>query len=240
MMHPKRLFVLHMENITSNEQHLHVASADGAAGFGLLAMNIADQFGVNGTVPTPGIESWESDWDVIYPFSQFLVKYKVDLPLKPAYLEPPTYDFTVMARNETIDEVAGTRKFTLEVKHPNIIWTVVAFDAHVLEWSIDDSPPNEFARHHIREGSFYGHDTWLADFVFKLPHTYNATNKNAQIKFNFVGVHEQAMWPGKEAEKELGGRGMKVLEDFDAWVSREKGSAFDTTLLGCVGGVAWV
>lgn len=247
MMHPKRLFVLHMENITSQEQHLHVASADGAAGFDLLAVDIADQFGANGSLPTPGFESWESDWDVIYPFSEFLVKYKVDLPLKSGYLEPPTHDFTVTAHNETIDEVAGTRKFTLEIKHPNIIWTVVAFDAYVLEWSIDDSPPDEFARHHIREGSFYGHDTWSADFVVKLPPTYNdsssaslSPSERAKIKFNFVGVHEQAMWPGKEAEKHLGGRGMRVLEDFDAWVSREKGSAFDTTLLGCVGGVAWV
>ena len=48
------------------------------------------------------------------------------------------------------------------------------------------------------------------------------------------------MWPGKEAEKADGGRGMKLLEDLDTWLKKEKGDVFDMMLLGCVGGVTWV
>jgi hypothetical protein len=37
--------------------------------------------------------------------------------------------------------------------------TVIAIDAHVLKWTLDDNPPNELAQHHINEASFYGPKT---------------------------------------------------------------------------------
>lgn len=126
---------------------------------------------------------------------------------------------------------------------PRLIYPLVAiaFDAQVLKWSLDDNPPDEYARHHIKEASFYGHDIWTADFVIKLrAEDASPEEKEGKIKVNFVGIHEKAMWPGKKSAKEEGGRAIKLLEDFDGWLKREKGGAFDATLLGCVGGVTWV
>ncbi|KAI0766101.1 hypothetical protein BD413DRAFT_605949 [Trametes elegans] len=235
-MHQKRLFVIHMENITSEEQHLHVAAADGAPGFHELAVDIAKEFSVPGATPTTVVmNDWNSDWDTMYPFSAFLTPYKLDLPLRAEHQDPIEHGFTVTAENDTTDDVAGTRSFTLVVTHPGIIWTAVAFDAHVLEWTLDNNPPDEHARHHIKEGSFYGHDTWSVDLVTKL-----APNASARVAVDFVGIHEKAMWPGKRAEKALGGRAMALFEEFDGWLERETAGTVDAMFLGCVAGVAVV
>ncbi|KAI0792197.1 hypothetical protein C8Q75DRAFT_754855 [Abortiporus biennis] len=244
-MHPKRIFILHTENITSQEQHLHVAAADAAPGFHPLAHDLAEEFGLPGVKPTYNvIDDWNGDWDIVYPFSNFLTPYKMDIPVKPEYIAAPEHDFVVSAVNDTIDAAAGTRTFTIEVRHPGIIWTAVAFDAHVLQWQLDNNPPDEYARHHIKEGSFYGHDTWSSTFTIKIPSPSSSDVPqevlDGKVKINFMGIHEKAMWPGKIAEKLDGGRGMKLLEDVDGWLKSEKGGRFDATLLGCVGGVTWI
>ena len=113
----------------------------------------------------------------------------------------------------------------------------MAFDAHVLQWTLDNNPPDEFARHHIKEGSFYGHNTWSIDLVTKLQPVNGSGAADGSVKVNFVGIHEKAMWPGKRAEKELGGRAMKLFEEFDGWLERETGGTVDAMFLGCVGGV---
>jgi hypothetical protein len=144
--------------------------------------------------------------------------------------------------NDTVDTAKGTRSLTLKVIHPGIIWTAVAFDAHVLKWTLDENPPNEYARHHIKEGSFYGYDTWTIDLLVKLPSSseQSAEQQNDQIRVDFVGIHEKAMWPGKKAEKHLGGHAMKLFEELDDWLDVNTGGTVDATLLGCVGGVAWI
>ncbi|OCH96275.1 hypothetical protein OBBRIDRAFT_809204 [Obba rivulosa] len=237
-MHQKRMYVLHMENTTSLEQHLHVASADGAPGFDELAKSIAQRFSI------PGIEAksvvmdeWNGDWDILYPFSSFLTPYKFEMPLKPEYLDPLDQTFKVSAANDTIDWAAGTRSLTLVVEHPGVIWTTIAFDAHVLKWTLDRNPPDGFARHHVKEASFYGHDRWSMDVVIKLPEGSDAPEA-PKLRVNFVGVHEKAMWPGKKAEKEAGGHVMRLFEEFDNWIADYTGDTVDVMLLGCVGGVA--
>ena len=56
---------------------------------------------------------------------QFLSPFKIDLLLDPAYVapSPPEERFIVTAVNDTIDEQAGTRKLTLRIYHPEVIWT---------------------------------------------------------------------------------------------------------------------
>ncbi|KZT69234.1 hypothetical protein DAEQUDRAFT_811468 [Daedalea quercina L-15889] len=236
-MHQKRVFVIHMENITTQEQHLHIAAADGAPGFPQLAQRIAEAWSVPGAVPAPiSADTWNNDWDVIYPFSAFITPYKFELPLRTEHLEPIDHGFTVLATDDTIDRDTGTRSLTLLIKHPGIIWTAIAFDAHVLQWTLDENPPNEYASHHVKEGSFYGHDAWTLSMVVKIP----AHDPDARIAVNFMGIHEKAMWPGKEKEKAQGGRAIKLFEEFDAWLTQETAGTTDALLLGCVGGVVTV
>ncbi|KAG6381856.1 hypothetical protein JVT61DRAFT_470 [Boletus reticuloceps] len=240
--HQKRLFVIHMEDLVTQEQHLHIAAADGAPGFVELVHDIADEFGADNVPPKPiTMDDYNNDWDSLYPFSAFLAPYKVDLPLDPAYAapQPPGERFSVTAVNDTIDELAGTRKFTLRIDHPGIIWTVIAFDAHVLEWTLDNNPPDEFARHHIKEASFYGTDTWTVSMTIKHPSARGeesaTTGVGSALKIDFVGIKEKRMWPGKRAESD-GSQAMKLFQAFDTWIDEKTGGAVDPMLLGCIRG----
>lgn len=116
--------------------------------------------------------------------------------------------------------------------------TVIAFDAHVLKWNLDDHPPDEYARHHVKEASFYGKDTWFLDLVVKLRSGSNSGDGELQI--NFIGIQEKGMWPGKKAVKEEGGVAMALFEELDWWLERRTGGTVDAMLLGCVGGVVRV
>lgn len=111
---------------------------------------------------------------------------------------------------------------------------VIAFDAHVLEWNLDDNPPDEYTRHHIKEASFYGVDTWTVDLVIKLP----SDSADGGILVNFIGLQENGMWPAKRSVKEQGGLAMELFEKLDAWLDKETGGTVDATLMGGVTGVA--
>jgi len=56
--------------ITTHEQHLHLAAADGAPGFEILVEDIVKEFGTTDVAPAPVVmDDYNSDWDSIYPFS---------------------------------------------------------------------------------------------------------------------------------------------------------------------------
>jgi hypothetical protein len=114
---------------------------------------------------------------------------------------------------------------------------VIAFDAHVREWTLDDAPPNEPTRHFIKEASFFGVDRWSVDLVLE---------GTAPLTINFIGIDEEAMWPGKkptaaEVQDRKGGHvNMALFERLDDWLTRQTGGRVDTMLLATVGGVVTV
>lgn len=63
----------------------------------------------------------------------------------------------VHATNEVVDPIAGTRKVKLEIEHPGIIWSVIAFDADVLEWDLSSEPPKGYQRHREFKGALSLH-----------------------------------------------------------------------------------
>ncbi|KAG6810478.1 hypothetical protein H0H92_011713 [Tricholoma furcatifolium] len=228
-MHQKRLFILHVENVTTHEQSLQIASADPAPGFNHFANRILDDFVRPRFVASEAAEltplvmdDSNSGWDSLYPFSAFLTAHKVSLPTDPAYVSPwtkPGTGFSILALNDVKDLKA-----------------VIAFDAYVLKWNLDDIPPEEHARHRIKEASFHGKDTWTIDLVLKL----DTGNPEGSLLVNFVGIQEKAMWPGKQAVKAEGGVAMQIFEQLDAWIERTSKGTVDTMLGGCVGGVVTV
>ena len=116
---------------------------------------------------------------------------------------------------------------------------MIAFDAHVLKWSLDDTPPDEYARHHIREGSFYGTDTYSFDMIVKLPSpsASGSDESNQGILVNYIGLHEKAIWPAKESVKAEGGFSMRLFEELDTWLEIKTGGTVDALLMGCMAGV---
>ncbi|KAI0262019.1 hypothetical protein BGY98DRAFT_1192657 [Russula aff. rugulosa BPL654] len=238
--HQRRLFVLSSDNLTSHERYLHVGAADGAPGFEQLVDNIAADFGVVGAQSVQeDMHDWNGDWDILYPFSAFMSPYKIPLPVEPGFVSPfatGERGFKIEAVNDTVDVLAGTRSLTLEITHPGLIWTVIAFDAHVLRWTLDDAPPDGYARHHIKEASFYGVDRWSVDLVLQ------GTAATEPLMINFVGIDESAMWPGKKkkADNLSSGNGheiMDLFEKLDGWLMRKTNGNIDVMLLATVGGV---
>ena len=133
---------------------------------------------------------------------------------------------------------------TIPKKNGPIIWpslflVVIAFDAHVLKWSLDDSPPDEYARHYIKEGSFYGTDTYSFDMIVKLPPSSasGSDESNHGILVNYIGLQEKAIWPAKKSVKAQGGFSMMLFEEFDTWLETKTGGTVDALLVGCVAGV---
>ena len=113
---------------------------------------------------------------------------------------------------------------------------MIAFDAHVLRWSLDDAPPDGYARHHIKEASFYGVDRWSVDLVLQ------GTVATEPLSINFIGIDESAMWPGKKKKKAnlSSGNGhetMDLFEKLDGWLTRKTHGSVDVMLLATVGGV---
>ncbi|KJA25691.1 hypothetical protein HYPSUDRAFT_37128 [Hypholoma sublateritium FD-334 SS-4] len=236
-MHQKRLFILHSENLTTHEHHMHIAAADGAPGFEQLAHAIALKFGASDVAPEPvTMDDNNYDWDVLYPFSAFLTPYKVPLAVPQGYVSPWTNDqaFTITAKDHTENLLPGTRNITITVTHPGLIWTVIAFDAHVLKWSLDDNPPDEHARHRLKEASFYGHDTYSFDVLIKVPE--GASDDASRVPINFIGMQEKGVWPAKKAFKAQGGPAMAFFEELDTWLEKKTDGKVDALLVGCVGG----
>jgi hypothetical protein len=105
---------------------LHIAGADGAPGYELLVEDLAKEFSTTHVLPQPVVmDDYNSDWDILYPFSAFLTTYKVPLAVDQNYQSPWIADhrFSVSAINDIRDTDAGTRSLTLEVKHPGLIWS---------------------------------------------------------------------------------------------------------------------
>lgn len=125
----------------------------------------------------------------------------------------------------------------MRFKSQSEYWIVIAFDAHVLDWDLDDSPPEEYTRHHIKEASAYGTDSYTISMILKLDAAHND-----QLSINFIGVQEKAMWPGKRAVSrpsinEEGGLALAFFEEIDAWLKKTTEDRVDATLLAASAGV---
>jgi hypothetical protein len=119
---------------------------------------------------------------------------------------------------------------------------VIAFDAHVLQWTLDDAPPDGHARHHIKEASYFGVDRWSVDLVLQ----QQGAASTGPLTINFIGIDESAMWPAKKKEEEVrrsSGNGhaiMDMFERLDGWLVRETRGRVDVMMLATVGGVVRV
>lgn len=78
-------------------------------------------------------------------------------------------DFVPEATEDEIDWEAGTRRVTIRLKRPDLIWSVMAFEADVLEWDLPSPPPQGMQRHHLKEVARHGLDEWSVRLLLRLP-----------------------------------------------------------------------
>ena len=222
-LHPKRLFIQQLKNLTSGEITVGVAQADHGPYIDTVIESLSTELGVEAEVR--GASSNMNDWDSIYPFSAFLGGYRFNV--EPYIREHATsvhdelFDSLsgpfpeVKLHNDRYDPETGIRSFSLICLSPSYTWTVIAFDGHVVDWSIKDESPLDISSHYVvRHVSGYGNDGWTMDLSVKVPEQDRklAEAGNWKIRFEFTALEKEA-FAGRGEERLIGGVGiMSVVQ----------------------------
>lgn len=109
----------------------------------------------------------------------------------------------------------------------------IAFDAHILEWSLSGPPLEGYQRYHFKEASFYGTTQWKLDLVLSVSPRHPERSK---LQIDFMGIIEKGTWPGKKLDKHPAGPGIQLLEKLDEHLFKSTDDSVDAMLLSCVGG----
>ncbi|GAA5899500.1 Pff1p [Sporobolomyces salmoneus] len=267
--HPKRIFVLHMENTstTPSEFHAHVASIDGNP-FLDLVTSATHGLIPQGQVPEPTVASDLSvDWDIIYPIGQFLTTYKVPLhPVAPNYVSPWS-DFKVMVEKSHLDVVNMRRSIDLVLEHPGVIWPVIAFEADVVSWDLPRAPERGMIRHHVKSVASYGINRFPLSVTIQLdPSSFSAALREEQraknqridfsladkelgtLKIDYSGLDPLGMYPAslvadddeEQALRDKAKENKLGLRFFKELEKRLEKEPVDSMLLSAVAGQAYV
>ncbi|GAA5923073.1 uncharacterized protein JCM15063_003520 [Sporobolomyces koalae] len=268
--HPKRIFVLHMENTstTPSEFNLHVASIDGNP-FLDLVNKATEGLVPLGQVPEPTVANDLSvDWDIIYPIGQFLTTYKVPLEPVAADYVSPWSDFKVVVEKSSLDVVHMRRTINLVLEHPGVIWPVIAFEADVVDWDLPRAPERGKIRHHVKSVASYGITRFPLSVTIQLdPKSFAAALRQDQrrkhqrddepsaldlelgtLKIDYSGLDPLGMYPAslvaddpiEQRVRDEAQQSKLGLKFFKQVESRLEQEPVDSMLLSAVAGVAYV
>ncbi|KAF8925126.1 hypothetical protein BGZ58_001118 [Dissophora ornata] len=212
-LHPKRVFVQHLRNLTSGESLMYVAHADAGPFYAPYVTHIESLFDTKATFRSGGDNP--GDWNSVYPFNQFLDSYvfdtapyirkhttnsslaNSDTPLTELIQSPPK----LVAENISYDPETGLRKLTILCTHPNYIWTVTSFDAEVISWSMDLKVPSKEKFHYVvRNAGGYRTDGWRLDLEYRAPQ-----GQEDKLRVELTAMETEGF--GKDVERELEGSG---------------------------------
>ncbi|KAF9296074.1 hypothetical protein BGZ88_000788 [Linnemannia elongata] len=228
-LHPKRIFVQHVRNVTSGESGLYIAHADPGPFYEPYVTKVETLF--NETSTFRSAEANPGDWSAIYPFNQFLESYVIDTT---PYIKAQTKNQTISeslvplttfvqetprltAEKISYDPSTGLRKLTVLCTHPNYIWTVASFDTHLTSWSLTSSEPFPHHSHYVvRHVGTFASDGWSLELEYK------ASGPEDKLTVELTSMETEGF--GKDEERELIGSGdigvmRKVLKNAPSWVA---------------------
>ncbi|BGP44460.1 hypothetical protein JCM10450v2_000274 [Rhodotorula kratochvilovae] len=268
--HPKRLLVLHMENTTTSPStfNLHVASVDGSP-FSDLVESATAGLRAAGSVPEPTIaDDLSVDWDIVYPVSQFLTTYRIELPpVGPEYVAPWTDALKVTVQRSTLNSVKQTRHVELTLEHPGIIWPVMSFTADVVAWDLPKVPERGQVRHHVKSVASYGVTRFPLSVTVQLtPDEFAAAMREnqrqhghradssaedralASLRIDYSGLDIHGMFPAsfqsddavEDAQRRVARASKPGMQFFERFAQRLEKEPVDAMLLSAVAGVAYV
>ncbi|GAA5957518.1 hypothetical protein JCM3765_001166 [Sporobolomyces pararoseus] len=240
--HPKRIFVLFMENTSTvpSEFHLHVASIDGNPFLDLVKTSTQ---GLIPIVPLDPVASTTSDY--VSSWS----------------------NFKVVVEKSSLDVVNMRRSLDLVLEHPGVIWPVIAFEADVVSWDLPKSPERGLIRHHVKSVSSYGINRFPLSLTIQLDSdSFSAALRQEQrfknqrtdqsfqdeklgsLRIDYSGLDPLGMYPASlvaddETEQSLRDRAMDSklgLKFFKQLETRLEKEPVDSMLLSAVAGVAYV
>jgi len=211
-LHPKRVFVQHLRNMTSGESVLYLAHADPGPFYEPYVTEVQTMFKSEALFRSASANP--SDWNAIYPFNQFLESYVLDTT---GYIRSQTNNRTIaestrpltdlikdapklIAENVKYDPKTGLRRLTVLCTHPNYIWTVASFDTHLASWSLGSSDPFPYSTHYvIRHVGGHVSDSWRVDLE------YYATGPDDKLRVELTAMETEGF--GRDTERELEGSG---------------------------------
>ncbi|KAF9581028.1 hypothetical protein BGW38_002104 [Lunasporangiospora selenospora] len=228
-LHPKRVFVQHLRNLTSGASQLYVAHADPGPFYEPYVTQLETLFSTESVFRSP--VNNPGDWNAIYPFNQFLESHVIDTApyIKSqtanktiANSQAPLTDFIhsaprLIAENVSYDPETGLRRLTVLCTHPDYIWTVAGFDAHLESWSLTSSEPFPHPSHYvIRHVGGHMSDGWRVDLA------YRASGPDDKLMVELTAMETEGF--GKDTERELIGSGdigvmRSVLKTRPPWVA---------------------
>ncbi|ORX49385.1 hypothetical protein DM01DRAFT_1338070 [Hesseltinella vesiculosa] len=240
-LHPKRLFIQHLKNLTSGETYLSVAQADHGPYINTILDTVQQELQVapENRVGLYGLQ----DWDSIYPFSHFLGGYRFHTsPYIRAHTTDPKLatadklvDFdagiypVLTVHNDHYDPATGVRTMSIYSVLPTYTWSVISFDAHVVGWSIKDEEPLSYAtRYTVRHVN--GHSDgngWRLDLSVVVPEEERALAEAGgwKLRVEFTAL-ESENFSGRRQERLVGGVGVlgaieRILPDWTTttWLS---------------------
>ncbi|OBZ86311.1 putative endoplasmic reticulum metallopeptidase 1 [Choanephora cucurbitarum] len=230
-LHPKRLFVQQLKNLTSGEITVNIAQLDHGPYIQTVVDRLEQELGVQAEVRhTDNM----NDWDCVYPFSSFMSSHRFDVEpyihqhaqlnssLRPIdTLSGPFPEVKVV--QDHYDPHTGVRSMSLVCLSPSYTWTVIAFDGHVVDWSIqDEAPLAEASRYVVRHVSGYGNDGWTLDVSLKVPEEDRdlAERGDWKVRFEFTALEEEG-FAGKGEERKVGQVGILsiVRRSLPVWIS---------------------
>lgn len=212
-----------MKNLTSGESYIGLAQADHGPYIGTVVASVEEALGVKAE-PRLAADNL-GEWASIYPFSAFLGSYRFNT--KPYLLLMQGAAATTTTTTETLlpggpfpelsvvddqyDPATGVRSFSILSVSPTYTWTVIAFEAEVVDWSITDSEPLKgHAPYVVRHVAGYGNDAWKLSLSVKVPEDKRAEAEAGRwkIRFEFTAL-EQENFAGHGQERlRVGGLGM--------------------------------
>ncbi|KAI8340698.1 hypothetical protein BC941DRAFT_371108 [Chlamydoabsidia padenii] len=221
-MHPKRLFIQHLKNLTSGEAYIAIAEADKGPYIETVLDSLKTELNVQVEKRT-GSEGVK-DWDSVYPFSHFLGGYRLNTG---PYIQSHTTDLkvsqaptladaflgpfpTLTVHNDSYNPATGVRSFSLFSMAPSYTWTVISFDGQVVDWSIQNEEPLAHSSHYVvRHVTGFGNDGWKLDLSIKVPEADRSLAEDGKwkMRFEFTALEKEG-FAGRGEERLIGGVGM--------------------------------
>lgn len=228
--HPKRLGVQYVHNVTSGDNHLHIAQMDRGPGFQDILQRLHDRYGLPHHPITPNPRSEEnSDWDVLYPISAFLETEMFELgvsELNPGFKLP---EMKIKLESQEWDEAAGARSLGLKVEHTGLVYPVIAFSGEVSTWSFNAPPPAGRQRHYIKAAAPPGSEEFTVDIKLKM-------DNNETVAFSWVGIDRHQLFPSTSERLGADLPSTSMFVDMDKWFVEEWNDSLEVLMIGVIAG----
>ncbi|KAF7728296.1 hypothetical protein EC973_006471 [Apophysomyces ossiformis] len=226
-LHPKRIFVQHLKNLTSGEISVGLAEADHGPYIHSIIHSLEDELGVKAEIRKD--HNNMNEWESVYPFNAFLGGYNFDAtPYIRAHGNPELVSNAtsliealsgpfpnLVVQNDSYDSSTGIRSFSVICTTPTYTWTVITFDGHIVDWSIGEEAPLEGPSHYVlRHVAGYGSEGWKLDLSVKVPEKERADAEAGRwkMRFEFTAL-EKEDFAGHRKERLVAGVGMLAVVD---------------------------